>query len=478
MDTRAGDTVRDKETDVISGELRAAAGSPPPTRVLSLLVAAFAAVIHVPFLAARPFFFADDFGWLADADNLRRGTTRFFELPEWGAWRLGQRAFWWVEYSLFGLSPMPYHLINVALHAAAVGMLTALLIRFGAPRGRALLAGALFAAWSVPSLTVCYPSVGAVLLATLAVLAAVAAHDSRKAVWATAAMLVGASFYEQALCAPVAMLLANFVRRRHPLWAGLTLPSGAAAVFVAVNFWTLRGTTKVFAYNAGGAQALRQAAVAPLSVVGWTERLAPFWAAVVFLALLVGLALAWRPARGLLPGIAFAWISALPLLGRNVNWSEWYFYMPAAGVAVALALAAPRSRLWTVPCLLLLAWNLYDQKWRARYFADQAENYRQVTLSTPPSRDATAAVLVNIHSGLAWTGWQFGGSIQEFELWQSPAGRAGCFVGSSLEEARRNMRRQFPDAQLRSSWPADMPPALKTARAPARHELFPWPAAR
>ncbi len=451
-----------------------------PPRFRSAVVAAaalFAAAVHAAFLAQRPFFFADDFGCLADADNLTRGTSGFFTLPAWGAWRLGQRALWLAEYRIFGLEAFPYHAVNVALHAAAAAALAALLMRLGAERLRALAASLLFASWSIPSMTVEYPSVSAVIVATLAVFAAVAAHDAGRPVLASLALLAGACFYEQALCAPAAMLLVNVLRRRRPWWAGLPLPAAAAAGFFVVNFWTLRGTTKIFAYNAGGTRALQQAVFVPLRILDPAELFAPpvfAWSALALFAAAVCLS---RGMRAALPGLAFAWIAVAPLLGRNVRWSDWYFYMPAAGVAAAVALAFPRSRAWLLAPAVLLAWNLHDQRWRSRYFVEQAERYRQVTLTAPPASDAAAVVLVNIHSGLAWSGWQFGGAFEAVELWQSDEDGAACFTGPSLAEARQAMLRIYPRAVRRSGWPADMPPGLRNARGPARHALFPWPAA-
>lgn len=434
--------------------------------------------MHLPFLWRRPFFFGDDFGCLADADNLVRGSSRFFDLPAWGVWRLGQRAFWWAEYRLFGLDPLPYHAVNIALHAAVVVSLGALLVRFGAPRARALLAGALLAAFSATSMTVRYPSVSAVIVATLGVAAALAAWRRGQPSLCAAAMILGACFYEQALCVPAAILIADLSRGRRPDWRRFSVPVAAAAVFLAVNFWSLRGTAKVFAYNTGGARAILQAVAAPLVAAsdGWAGAASrPALAGAVLVAA-AALGLAWRPARGLLPGLLFAWAATVPLLGRNVSWPEWYYYMPGLGAAAALALAFPGSRLWTAACLVLLAVNLRDQASRAGYFATQSANYRQVTLDTPAAGEITAVILVNVHSGLAWTAWQFGGAVEVFELWDAPAAAPRCYPGRDLAELRARMLAEIPDARRRSRWPDDLPAGMRGARAPARREIFPWPA--
>lgn len=448
-----------------------------PTRITPLQIVALfsiAVLVHLPYLLRRPFFVGDDFGCLADADNLVRGTSRFFELPAWGVWRLGQRGFWLAEYSLFGLDPFPYHVVNVALHGVAVVLLARLLALAGAPRSRALLAGSLFAVLAGPSMTVRYLSVSAVIVAAIAVLVSLDAHVRARPVLAAAAILVGATFYEQALCAPAAMMLANVVLRRRPLWRGLLLPSAASVTFFAVNVWTLRGTAKVYAYNAGGTRALAQAVTAPLVSLGWNASLALGAAVLCGVLLLAAVA---RPARPLLPGLIFAWIAVVPMLGRNVNWSEWYFYLPAAGAAAAIALAFPDSRawLWVVACVALAAWNLSGQVARSQYFVRVAEGYEAITRTSTPSREVSAAILVNVHSGLAWTAWQFGGSVRTFELWDSPDGRSRCYAGRDLGVLRARMRSEVPAVVLRSRFPEDLPPGMRGARAPARHELFPWP---
>ncbi|HEY7113511.1 MAG TPA: hypothetical protein VIA45_11315 [Thermoanaerobaculia bacterium] len=456
------------------------ASAPRKTGILdSAALFLFAVAVHVPYLLGRPFFFADDFGLLADADNLTSGATRFLDVPAWGVWRLGQRALWWAGYRVFGLDPLPYAWLSVLLHGACVVALAALLRRLGWQRGAVIAGAAVFATLSVPALAVRYMVQDAVLVAAVLVIFAAIAHDAGRVRAATLLFLAGALFYEQALCAPLVFAAVNVWRRRRP-FAGLAAPVGAAAAFVAVNLWTLRHATKIFAYNTAGfgADALRQIVFAPWLAAGVPPgfSMRAFGAALLLAATAAILiaAFLWLPARGVLLGIALAWIAALPYAGRNVGWwPPYYFYLPGAGLAAAVA--APRIRLWPLACVPLVLWNVRGDLAGGKATLAEMRRYEQVTRETPPQSGVPFAVFVNVNSGLAWAGWQFGGSLRAFELWDAPAGPARCYTGNDLDEVRARMRRDFPAASRRGRWPEDRPPALRGARPPARRRLFPWP---
>jgi hypothetical protein len=183
----------------------------------------------------------------------------------------------------------------------------------------------------------------------------------------------------------------------------------------------------------------------------------------------------WLPARGVFLGAALAWSAALPYAGRNVGWwPAYYFYLPGAGLAAAVS--APRFRFWPLACLPLVVWNLRSNLAGDRATLAEMRRYEQVTRETAP-RSVPYAVFVNVNSGLAWAGWQFGGSLRAFELWDAPGGPARCYTGTDLAETRERMRRDFPGAARRGRWPEDRPPELRGARPPARRRLFPWPPA-
>ena len=439
----------------------------------------FAVAIHVPYLCRRPFFFADDFGLLADADNLSAGATGFFDVPAWGVWRLGERGLWWLEYLAFGLKPTPYAVVSVLLHAGVVVSVAILLRQLDWPRWSANTAAAVFASLSVPSLAIRYMVQSAVLVCALCVLVALIAHDRGKTAVAAAIVLIGAIFYEQAICAPLAMAAVNLARGRR-ITSKLTIPCAAVAIFLVVNLWTLRHATKVFAYNTAGWDAVRQIVFAPWRAAGappaWTMR-PPI--ATALLLITVGILAAgvlWKPARGILLGMALAWIASLPYVGRNAPWwIEYYFYL--SGVGVAAAVAAPRLKYWPLVCLPLVAWNLKAQVPRAAWILTEMRRYEEVTRNTPVQTGIPSAVFVNVNSGLAWAGWQFGGSLEAFELWDASGAPARCYTGQTLEQAREKMQQDFPHAIRRGRWPEDRPPSLRSARPPARRRLFPWPEA-
>ncbi len=98
------------------------ASARPAAIVATPLVAAL--VVYWPFV--HLFFATDDFHWLRDAHNpdaldfFRRAfslpkATNFYYPPP--SWRPVVHAWFFSAYRVFGLSPEPYHLANVILHA-------------------------------------------------------------------------------------------------------------------------------------------------------------------------------------------------------------------------------------------------------------------------------------------------------------------------------------------------------------------------
>jgi hypothetical protein len=107
--------------------------------LVALVSAAYAPVVR------------DDFIWDDDAYVTHNGTLRSLEglrhiwlvplsIPQY--YPLVHSTFW-IEYHLWGLAPLGYHLVNVLLHAASVVLFWRLLLRLQVPG--AWLAAAIFA---------------------------------------------------------------------------------------------------------------------------------------------------------------------------------------------------------------------------------------------------------------------------------------------------------------------------------------------
>ena len=118
-------------------------------RVVIIVAAPFVLAFLVYRDLLGLWFWTDDFVWLEAASNPDL-TDSFRE-----AWRLPQGAtpYWrplvdfhfFSMYRIFGLSGAPYHVVNVALHAATAGMLGILVVRVTKSWAMAGLGAALFA---------------------------------------------------------------------------------------------------------------------------------------------------------------------------------------------------------------------------------------------------------------------------------------------------------------------------------------------
>ena len=94
-------------------------------RLEAPLAALLAAVVVLFWPATRLFFLGDDFGWLvAGRFALARplGWWRAFtQVNAAGTYRpLGQQVFYWLGWHLFGMHPLGYHLLDLALFLASV----------------------------------------------------------------------------------------------------------------------------------------------------------------------------------------------------------------------------------------------------------------------------------------------------------------------------------------------------------------------
>jgi len=132
---------------------RAASGSGLLTLGAVLLLLALPFVVYAPFLG--DFFALDDFIWLHAATHpwgeaLRRAVTFPTRIPldvPTPFWRPLLDVYFLLAWRLFGLDALPYHLVNLTVHALNGVLLALLVVRLGGRRATAWIAGALFSVW-------------------------------------------------------------------------------------------------------------------------------------------------------------------------------------------------------------------------------------------------------------------------------------------------------------------------------------------
>jgi hypothetical protein len=132
------------------GRLRAAA--PRPTFALGLL-GLFGEAFLVYWSFLRDFFVLDDFIWLQAASNpdpvdfFRRAFSFPDSIPvdrPTPFWRPLGDAYFFAAWRVFGLHPLPYHVVNVLLHGAIASLTAVLVWQLAGSRLAGLLAGLLF----------------------------------------------------------------------------------------------------------------------------------------------------------------------------------------------------------------------------------------------------------------------------------------------------------------------------------------------
>lgn len=217
-------------------------------RLAALFLAAGAFLAHGGPLMRRLGFYHDDWALLARMAAHGGGPWELLlaQLQGPHLYRPLSVVCWTVPYALFGLEPLPWHLLMSALSAAAALALYAVLRGFGAPRAHAVLGALLFLAFPNKDSTLFWPDVSLILTTSLlCVLLAFLAHMRHVAggggggPFVSAALLIlGLCAYEQAffllplwLLAPAAGAAA--VRRRR---IGFALTAAALALFALCKF--------------------------------------------------------------------------------------------------------------------------------------------------------------------------------------------------------------------------------------------------
>ena len=348
-------------------------------------------------------------------------TDLFHNDADWDAthYRPVQAVTYMVDYRLWGLNPLGYHLTNGLLHLGCALLVLVLLDRWWQRPGLAFAVAALFAAHPINTNAVTYVAGRADSLALLGMLAALWCLDhyetgGRRAGWFVGAALAATAALfsrENALLLPALVLLyGGGVRRDWRRAVTLALPF----VVLAAGFWLLR-------HEMLGWQERPTRAVwhLPATLRGWVALRALglyagllLWPAHLQMErqVLFGPHLAWLAAGGalLVAGLGAAWwrggpaarvgaawfgLLLAPMLGLfslNATFAEHWVYAGSIGFYLALAALWPRRWGWALAvALVALAARTH---WRNRDWNTPARFYATTTVAAPYS----AAARVNL----------------------------------------------------------------------------------
>jgi tetratricopeptide (TPR) repeat protein len=313
------------------------------------------------------------------------------------------------EVALFGAVPAPYHAVNLALHAAVV-LLAWRLLRTLVDARAAWIAAALFACHPLQSEVVLAIKAQDDLLAAacilLALLCARTANAQASGSWRAAVALlpfgVGLLSKENALATPVLLFaLDHFAptQRRTPRYI-LALMLVLAGAYLVLRHSALA--------VAASPQVHERTWLFPSSLAAlpyyWKQFLWPWplsidhpWATAAHLGsglLAASLALqgavvflAWRSSRSS-DRAALAWFYASLLVSLNplggvVVYAERFAFLPLLGLALCVAVRAPRTRAAAIAAALVLTAGAALSNLRARDWLDNEALFR-ATLRTHP----------------------------------------------------------------------------------------------
>jgi len=197
------------------------------------IVLAAGALVHWPSL--RTFFAQDDVTFLARAMGL---AATPWSLPR----LLSTGLTWRAAYALFGLNPLPYHILNFVLHLTSAALIAAIGRRLGLRRGGSLVAALLFAATPIAFTPTHWASCIQEVLATVLALTAfwlwLAGRErgSTLLLWAGALAGVAAAMSkESTVLLPLVLVAANVGNTRAPSWKVIA-PQAALIVAFVVTF--------------------------------------------------------------------------------------------------------------------------------------------------------------------------------------------------------------------------------------------------
>jgi hypothetical protein len=332
--------------------------------------------------ALRTFFTPDDLVSLSRAAALDHTTLVFRPLSACVAYRL--------QYGIFGLNPLGYHAVNLALHLAAVLGVYALAVRLTGRRGAGAAGALLFAASGIAFTPLHWVSGIGDLMACVLLLGATLVHleGRRRSLtalcWAAAVLAASATLAkETAIVWPVAVAVLEWRGGLfRPRWRAL-LPSVVAGFGM--------GTWLAFTRHLPGSDALDPygVAVSPMHLVSnlltYARWCVALWdplrdsiaamdpgawrvGLIVVFGTVVAVRHQWlRPQHPLEVGVAWWCAFLVPVLPLAHHTYLYYLYIPWAGGAVALAVGVaglldrypPRVAVW-IGCAALAGFGLVE----------------------------------------------------------------------------------------------------------------------
>ncbi len=285
------------------------------------------------------------------------------DAPWNGAYRpLSEGLSFWLQYRLFGLDPLGYHLVNLALHALNVVGVYLLAVRWLGNRGAACAAAVLFGCASIAFTPLHWASGVIELLAGALLLAATLVHleSARRGArwrWGAAGLALAAMLAKETAAAwPAFILWFEFRRRRGRMRVEATLPAVAATVAFVVALATSGHLARLADSSAYGVSAAPPVLFGNfMTYVGWCvalwepirDRVAAVQPA-VWPAAGAALILFFGSMRGVrapsrFPAVAGAvWFTVFlaPVLPLVSHTYLYYLYIPWIGGAIAVTAVA------------------------------------------------------------------------------------------------------------------------------------------
>lgn len=310
------------------------------------------------------------------------------------------------NYAAGGYDPLGYHLLNLLLHAAAAFLVGRLACELLGHRQCGWWAGAVFAVHPIHTQTVNYVSSRSELMAALGVLAALHLVVGRgRTGWAMVAYVAGLLAKSVAIVALPLVFLTGGTRSRRIMWAtGCFLLITGAYVFLIAQEGLL-GRSLAQDVRPWGVHVITQTKALTLylhlltmpvhlSIEHAFEVSATLWDGAVLGSLLLAGSLlylgvcSWRANDAL--GLGVLWFyAALGLtfvVPLNVLVSEHRLYLPAAGVALALAAIVARGtvRAPALPLGVMVLLVLSTLTWqRNRVWSDGLSLWRDAAQGAP-----------------------------------------------------------------------------------------------